>query len=361
MAYNTFSFVGKIRKLKNNGYEEREFSGGLIKKTIRFQMVCGDSTQFMDVSALVWKDDRKNLIRTYKNVDGGKPEKLDVKWADRFNPDIINSVVGYRRFVIDTDTFAHRKELEESGLTVEFEASQKKRKEFLHAADFEDYLCKVLNNEKSKDMVFKATGNIEFSYSEKKNQFYRNFVPQKIYRVEDNAEQMCSGSMKLYFTDGAVDDSMAEDAGKILFSAYAQYYDTNIKANAFTPMALVIGSDAPKAKGFKRLFGKAEDGEVKELGVTVNFINGAQRVAITMDMLSDEQKELIELGMTTLEAIREELGGNVYGDRVTETRLVGLMKGYSSGVKDTVYNSDELTKKPVKVLEDEVPFDDDDI
>ena len=362
-----FQFTGKLRAVKD-GYTEQEFSGGLIKKRVRAQMVCGDSTQFIEATALVWKDEKKNIIRTFKHVENGKDEKLEVKWADRFNEDIVNSVAGYRRWVIDTDSYATRKALEEAGQDEELEKSKKKRKEFIHAADFVDYLVKILNNEKSKDMVFRVNGTVDFSYSANKDQYYRAFTPQKIWRVEDDAKQICEGSFKLYFTEGAFDDSMVEETGDYFVNAYTQYYDSNVKANAFTSMGFKISKDHQKAKGFKMLFNKADEGEVKELGVTVDFINGAKKVEITEDMLSDEQKELISIGMLDFDDIRKEMGNSVYGDRVTEIRLTGLMRGYSGGVADTSYEAIDLVKKPVKeeekieTIDEEVDiFEEDDI
>ena len=348
---NLFQFTGKLRAIKD-GYTEQEFSGGLIKKRIRAQMICGDSTQWIEATALVWKDEKKNIIRTFKRVENGKDEKLEVKWADRFNEDIVNSVAGYRRWLIDTDTYATRKALEEAGQTEELEKSKKKKKEFIHAADFVDYLVKVLNSDKCKDMVFRVSGTVDFSYSENKDQYYRAFTAQKIWRVPEDTEQTCEGSFKLYFTEGALDDSTAEETGDYIVSAYAQYYDTSVKANAFAPMGFKINKDNKKAKGFKMLFSKVEEDEVKELGVTVNFINGAQKVEITEDMLSDEQKELISIGMLDFDDIRKEMGNSVYGERVSEIRLTGLMRGYSGGVVETAFEPTDLAKKPVKVQEE---------
>ena len=342
------NFIGKLRKLKENGYTEQEFSGGLIKKRLRCQMICGDNVQWLEAVALVWKDENKNKIYTMKHVEDGQDAKLEVKWSDRFNEDIVNSVAGYKKFVIDTDTFAHRKSLEEEGLDEELEKSKKKRKEFLHASDFIDYLRKILDNEKSKEMVFRVTGNMDFSYSEKQDTYYRTFTPQKITRVPDETKQICEGSMKVYFSENAVDNTMIDETGDIIFNAYTQSYFSNIKGNAFVPMSFKISKDAPKAKGFVKLFNKAEDDGVKELGVTVDFINGAKRVEISEDMLSDEQREMIDMGMVTMDEIRAELGGSVFGDRVSEIRLSGLMKGYSGGVQDTVIEQSDLVKKPVK-------------
>ena len=58
----TINMIGKLRKLKENGYEEQEFSGGLIRKKIRFKMICGDNIQTLEAVALVWKDEKKNRI-----------------------------------------------------------------------------------------------------------------------------------------------------------------------------------------------------------------------------------------------------------------------------------------------------------
>lgn len=357
----TINMIGKLRKLKENGYEEQEFSGGLIRKKIRFQMICGDNVQWLEAIALVWKDDKKNKIYTVKSVENGKDEKIEVQWNNRFDESVINSVAGYKKWVVDTDTFAHRKELEEGDFNEELEKSKKKRKEFLHAADFIDYLVKVLDNEKSKDMIFRVTGNIDFSYSESKGQYYRTFTPQKITRVPDDTKQICEGSMKVYFTENAVDETMTDETGDIVFNGYIQSYFSNIKGNAFVPMSFTINKDAEMAEGFKAIFEEVEDDKVREVGVVVDLINGSQQVNITEDMLTDNQKKMIRLKMTTFEKIKKELGDTVRGDRVTKTELKDLMRGYSGGAVDTAYEISDLIRKPVKQEENVVPFDEDDI
>lgn len=349
------NMIGKIRKLKENGYEEQEFAGGLIRKKIRFQVICGDNVQWLEAVALVYKnektgdiDEKKNRILTLKHIENGKDEKLEVKWTDRFDEDIVASVAGYKKFVIDTNTFAYRRELEDKGLDEELEKSKKKRKEFIHASDFVDYLKKVLDNEKSKDMVFHIKGSMGFSYSKKNDLYYRTFTPQKITRVPDDTEQICEGSMKVYFSENAVDDTMADETGDIMFKAYTQSYFSNIKSNAFVPMSFTINKDAEMAEGFQMLFEDVEDGKVMELGIIVDLINGSQRVKITEDMLSDKQKKMIAMKMTTLEKISEELGGSVRGDKVAKIVLKDLMRGYSSGTEETMYEVSDLIKKPIK-------------
>jgi hypothetical protein len=154
--------------------------------------------------------------------------------------------------------------------------------------------------------------------------------------------------MKLYFAEDAVDDTCVDETGDYIINAFVDYYDQNAKMNAFAPISVKIAADHKMANGFKKRFSKAEGDEIKELGVGVDFINGAKTVEITEDMLSDEQREAIEDGMCTFEDIKAELGGTAFGERVTEIRLTGLMKGYSSGVQDTAYDIDTLRKKPIK-------------
>jgi hypothetical protein len=85
---------------------------------------------------------------------------------------------------------------------------------------------------------------------------------------------------------------------------------------------------------------------VREIGVNVIYINGAQKVEITEDMLSEDQLEMIEDGLITLDDIRKEMGGSVYGDKKVETRITGIARGYTSGSKETAFNVYDLVKTP---------------
>ena len=47
----------------------------------------------MEVSALVWKDEKKNKIYTLKYNENGKDEAITVEWSDRFNKEIVDSIM----------------------------------------------------------------------------------------------------------------------------------------------------------------------------------------------------------------------------------------------------------------------------
>ena len=94
------------------------------------------------------------------------------------------------------------------------------------------------------------------------------------------------------------------------------------------------------------------------------MLNGAQKTEITDDMLTDEQKEDLECGLITLDDIRADLGGSVYGDRVQEYQFDKIARGFTKGRNDTVYTDDDMVIKP---LEEKLPegtedlFDDDEL
>lgn len=342
---NTFSMVGKITRRKENAFVEKTFDSGWLINELNLTMTCGDNVQFLRASGGMWdeKHASKNEVKTFKYNTNGKDEAITVKWEDRNNPEIVATVSNYKTYTVDTETSQARKEIEESGDKAALEASKKKHKIFITAIDFVKWLDKVTSNEKTKDWVWMVTGEVEYSYS--KGNWYRNFVPRRVYHVDDATEHKCVGTIKTFFTEDCVND---DNDDVVIFNTYTQYYDQQCKKNCFTPMPLVIAKDHPKAKGFQKLFSKAEGDEVREFGVNVIYINGAQKVEITEDMLSDEQKELLEMNMITMDDICRELGDTVYGEKKTETRLDAIARGYTSGSKDTAYDASELTKTPSK-------------
>ena len=97
------------------------------------------------------------------------------------------------------------------------------------------------------------------------------------------------------------------------------------------------------------------------------MLNGAQKTEITEDMLTDEQREDLDLGIITMDDIRAEIGGNVYGDRIREYQLVKPARGFTKGRQDTVWTDEDMIIKPIEeeipdsedLFEDEVVDDDD--
>lgn len=388
--YNTFSFVGTIKPIKNTenfkGYEERKFSSGWTKRTLKFNMVCGNNRHMVQAEGGCYPEKNDGLIYTMieENV-GGKRQytKTQFPFKDRFNPDYIKAVPMFAKYIVDTEistvrykikdvvdkmklgeipTDCEYKTLEEAETALS--KSNAKRKEFLSEWDFVEYLNKLVSNDKIKNMKFKVSGNVVFSYWEGK--YYRNFVVNKVYRVPDDTPTSSSANLCLFFTENAIDDNSYESNSKYYINGFVREYDSSTKSYFGVPITLVNSAEGDektigRAKVINKRF-NVDDDRYYEVGLKCEIIDGSQEVEITEDMLSDDQKESLEYGLITMEDIKAELDGSVYGDRIQETRIVGFAKGYSNKALDTTYTAEDFAPPTVKTLEDEIDdiFDDDD-
>lgn len=120
-----------------------------------------------------------------------------------------------------------------------------------------------------------------------------------------------------------------------------------------------------KALGFKKKFTFPDECscDYREIGIVCDILDGAQKVELTEDMLTDEQKENLEYGLCTMEDIVKELGKDVYGDKITDIVINSLSRGYSGGSKDTVYTDKDFCKPHIETVNntdtDEDIFDED--
>lgn len=164
-----------------------------------------------------------------------------------------------------------------------------------------------------------------------------------------------------------MDELSVAEKGKYYVNGWHMEYEQSRKENIPIPIIIAIPviedeKGKKKTEAIKRKFAISDD-KIYEYGITVNMVNGAQKIEITEDMLTDEQKDDLECGLITLDDIRSDLGGSVYGDRIQEFLFVKPARGWTKGRKDTVYTTDDMVIKPVEEeLPDEVEnlFDDDD-
>ena len=115
MISNTFEFVGKITPCKEtenfHPYENIRFpDSDWGKKSIKFNVKCGNNRHLVEVSQLVYaKNPDSMMIYTFTkgstSSDGVKTkgEKLEISFKDRFKQEIIDKVAEYKKFVVDID------------------------------------------------------------------------------------------------------------------------------------------------------------------------------------------------------------------------------------------------------------------
>ena len=370
---NTFSFVGYLKPIKStekfNSFSTTKFDSGWINERLVFNVRAGDNTHRVEINAGRWADEKKNVIYGFtKGENGNKGETIQITWAKRNDPDVIESMAGWKIFTVDTETYKHRKELEEAGETEALEAANKKRKHFLAGTEFCEYVNRVVNSEKTKDMKFRVNGNVTYRYSEKNDQYYSAYEVTKIYRVDDDAEVSSEMNIDFYFTDDAIDATDYTETGRATVSGYTQYYDSSVKRNCFCPITLAMrfGTDTDGMETlayWNDIFTEFEDDTVRHVGLKCDEINGAQRVQVTYDDLSDKVKRAIKVGAKKLEDALQEAGGTIMGDRIQEIRIIGFGRGFSDA-ETTSYEVEDLIKKPtvdVDIFAENEDEDEDDL
>ena len=399
---NTFEFVGKISPCKETEkfkpYSETKFDSGWAKKQIKFNFICDTNRHLLEASSLY---DSKNLdkmkIYTFSKgttSDSGeklKGEKMEIPFKDRTKPEIIEKVAEFKKFVVDTEIPKRRFNLEKAidkfkdgSITDEqmetlgvhsidecekaVAESRKKRHEFISEYDFVDFLNKLVNSDKIKDMTFRATGNYALEYSEKNDTWYRKFVVTRIYRTEEEPKSQVT--LGLVFGREAVDDNDFDDTKKIHINGFLSTYLSTYKKNCFCPITLTLDGNGDekaekKALAFKKkfIFPDTCDCDYREIGLVCNVLDGAQKVELNEDMLSEDQKENLEFGLITMDEIRKELGKDIFGDRVTDIVIDSLCRGFSGGAKDTAYSDKDFGKPRIETADtddEEDIFDEDD-
>lgn len=383
MATN-FNFTGKISLPKETEkfkpIEKKEFASSWMNTTVKFNVISGTNRILCVAQGGKWKDDKKNSVKTFgksttdENGKVTKGEKIEIAWAKRFDEAEIAKVAGFKKFVVDTGDYKMRYKLQdlveafEKGTVTDeqmealeidnlddakaaLEKSKAKRKEFISEWDFAEYMIKVAQSDKMKDKLFNVSGDYEIQYSADKNRFYVNYHVNRVTLAAEDAEPKTEMKVDFLFGEDAWDDSNFEETGKVLVNGWISYYDSNLKKNGFKDMTAVIREDNDKKRNaLKRKF-TCDEG-IKQIGLTLSVIEGAEVIELTMDMLDDETREDIECGLLDFEDVKRELGGRAIGDRISELRFAELTPK-KNVAQDTVYTADDMHPAKAEVVEDE--------
>lgn len=361
-----FEIIATLKAVKDSdnfsAFEVKDFNSGWQNTRYRFNAISGTNRFMLEISGGKWVDDKKNQILTFSRAEAGKkPEKMTVKWEDRKSKEIIDKVAGYKIYTCNLLTFDERKALEEEGKE---EEANKKNHQFLEKTEFASLVKRVIDSGKYTDAKFRILGTVEFQYSAKNNQFYRTLSVDKMYKVADDTPCKAEMTVNAFYTDGAVDAESYDDTKKMFFNCYTDYYFSAVKGNRFVPLTLVINGNGDekvekKANGFKKMFEKFDDeATVRKVGLVCDMVDGAESMAITYDDLDEDTRDNIDMGLIELEDAIKALGGNMMGNRITETRVKSLSRTSAKGSEPTVFTEDDMKKLPVvEETEEDVDVD----
>ena len=372
MAAN-FEIIATLKAAKETDtfkpFEVRDFDSGWQNTRYRFNAISGNSRFLLEVGGGKWSDEKKNKVITFAKAEPGKTvQPMEVKWEDRRNPEVIEQVAGFRIYTCNLLTYDEKKALEDEGKADE---AKKKNHQFLEKTEFATLVKKVIDSGKYANAKFKILGTVDFQYSTQHNQFYRTLSVNKIYKVPDDTPYKAELTLDAFYTDSAVDTESYDEAKKMFFNCYTDYYFSSVKGKRFVPMTLVIngngGEKAEKrAMGFKKKLTEFDDeATVRKVGLVCDMIDGAEEQAITYDDLDEETRDNIDMGLIELEDAIKAVGGTMMGQRVTEYRVKSLARNSAKGSEPTVITEEDLKKLPaVEQVEEEIDLfadEDDDL
>lgn len=395
-----FEMTGKLNISKETDkfkpYSENHYDSGWVKRRLLFNAVCGDNRHMLAVDDGCWEDGHGEVYTFSKSsvTESGEKkngELLKIPFKERLTSTKIAEVAEFKKFIFDLEKPGRRyklekaaerlregknltdeelKELEienETEVTQALEKSNKKRHEFITKWDFAEFIKKVIDSDKYKDSLFFIRGNGEYSYNTETGVVYESLVPTRIYLAADDAEVSSTATFNILFGSESFDEMSVEEKGKYYVNGHMMEYESRLKKNI--PVEVQICFDAAKEDSSDKEKRKVEsikhkfmvdDDSIKEYGVVVNMINGAQKTEITEDMLTDEQRDDLDCGLITMDDIREELGGSVYGDRIKEYQFVKPARGFTRGRQETAYTSEDMIVKVNDETEDLFADEEDD-
>ena len=346
--YNTFEFTGEATFPKDKDRfltmtESKEY------KTFRVNFGIKESSTncvFVELFGNMKKDGTGVVFSYSKGTEAEKGSQLQIKWNDRLKPEIKDMVADFKKIVIDLTededvkseihkiayeirSIEYKGEKSEGDITklkelkAKYDTLAVDRHEFLAEYDAIQFLAE--NAEKMKDKKFKVKGS--FEVTEWKGKFYRKFKVESMELVSNEAKNQLRAKIDIFFDKDSMDDTDFEQDKKVYFNAFVQSYDSKAKKDAFYPQQFVINAtkidtsnqEIMNRINFMKGFFKASNDEVAHLQWEVAVFRGAEKEDIQLEDLTDKQRELIEMGMKTLEDFNKK---GMLGKNSEEIRLL---------------------------------------
>ena len=300
---NAFRFVGK---LEFNALDSKlpyirsgKTGKGNDYKSLSFSVVPDKNNRaFVETFGMV-----QDKIKT-SDSDG---KAIEVNWAERLDEAKVNEVARYRRFFVKLNG---------------------KYNEFISGYDFIQFVNEHLEELRGKVCV--VTGSISVNVYEGKISF--RYQAQSIREVADDedVEQKLTVRFDTFYRKEDFDFDRWSKEKEITVNAFTYQYIDKDSGKKYVPTTFFINlakNDNEKQNAFfLKQFGivldgdsiktKIKDKEVASLPVRCDFINGSEEVPFDESCLTDNQKEMIELGLKTLDDFRP--NGSIYGQRITK-------------------------------------------
>lgn len=336
MSYQSrFSFCGTPVIPKQKADTKRPFCKEISKKDEKtketkkmLSMTFGIKETDMNMAFVEAFDSQQKVIKTM-DVDN---EKMDVDWDDRFDEDIIEKVANYRKYIVDLGD-------EHGG-----------RQEFITAYDMIEHLREHLPNYDGRVVV---TGQFTRDWYAKKKTYFSKFRIQNVFATPEERKNRLLLTMDLFYNKNSLDDSDFDENKKMTLDCYIEQYINKDEGRKYVPIQVVFSGakyDLENEKhkklfDYKMKYIKVKNKNMVHIPWEIVLLRGAEEAEFDESMLTDSQREQVELGIKSVDDFRPK--GNIYGDRIDEFRLFEpkLEGDYADGVLECDDTADEFEEK----------------
>lgn len=336
MSYQSrFSFCGTPVIPKQKADTKRPFCKEISKKDEKtketkkmLSMTFGIKETDMNMAFVETFDSQQKVIKTM-DVDN---EKMDVDWDDRFDEDIIEKVANYRKYIVDLGD-------EHGG-----------RQEFITAYDMIEHLREHLPNYDGRVVV---TGQFTRDWYAKKKTYFSKFRIQNVFAAPEERKNRLLLTMDLFYNKSSLDDSDFDENKKMTLDCYIEQYINKDEGRKYVPIQVVFSGakyDLENEKhkklfDYKMKYIKVKNKNMVHIPWEIVLLRGAEEAEFDESMLTDSQREQVELGIKSVDDFRPK--GNIYGDRIDEFRLFEpkLEGDYADGVLECDDTADEFEEK----------------
>ena len=336
MSYQSrFSFCGTPVIPKQKADTKRPFCKEISKKDEKtketkkmLSMTFGIKETDMNMAFVEAFDSQQKVIKTM-DVDN---EKMDVDWDDRFDEDIIEKVANYRKYIVDLGD-------EHGG-----------RQEFITAYDMIEHLREHLPNYDGRVVV---TGQFTRDWYAKKKTYFSKFRIQNVFAAPEERKNRLLLTMDLFYNKSSLDDSDFDENKKMTLDCYIEQYINKDEGRKYVPIQVVFSGakyDLENEKhkklfDYKMKYIKVKNKNMVHIPWEIVLLRGAEEAEFDESMLTDSQREQVELGIKSVDDFRPK--GDIYGDRIDEFRLFEpkLEGDYADGVLECDDTADEFEEK----------------
>lgn len=336
MSYQSrFSFCGTPVIPKQKADTKRPFCKEISKKDEKtketkkmLSMTFGIKETDMNMAFVEAFDSQQKVIKTM-DVDN---KKMDVDWDDRFDEDIIEKVANYRKYIVDLGD-------EHGG-----------RQEFITAYDMIEHLREHLPNYDGRVVV---TGQFTRDWYAKKKTYFSKFRIQNVFAAPEERKNRLLLTMDLFYNKSSLDDSDFDENKKMTLDCYIEQYINKDEGRKYVPIQVVFSGakyDLENEKhkklfDYKMKYIKVKNKNMVHIPWEIVLLRGAEEAEFDESMLTDSQREQVELGIKSVDDFRPK--GNIYGDRIDEFRLFEpkLEGDYADGVLECDDTADEFEEK----------------